>query len=112
MTLALGQVCILQKQFGKTAADLETLVEGFCWVLSPYSMEDILAALAKYVCRNNDIPAPADLANIIDPPSQPLSREVYQTIKQKLWENVFVSREEMEYKYRYEKQEFEKANRW
>lgn len=66
----LGQICELQKQYGKTAANLETLVDGFLWVLADYPMDVILNALAKYVKRNPDIPAPADIVNLIDPLKQ------------------------------------------
>jgi len=68
LTLALGQVCELQKQYGKTSANLETLVNGFLWVLADYPIAEILSALAQYVKRHSDIPAPADIVNIIDPP--------------------------------------------
>jgi hypothetical protein len=67
LTVALGQVCELQKQYGKTAANLETLVNGFLWVLTDYGMAEILGAIAEYVKRHPDIPAPADIVNIIDP---------------------------------------------
>ena len=64
---ALSKVCALQKNYGKTAAELEILVDGFLWVLADYPMADILQALAEYIKRNPDIPAPADIVNIIDP---------------------------------------------
>lgn len=74
---ALGKVCALQKQYGKTQAELKTLVEGFCWVLADYPMPVILDALAQYIRHNSDIPAPADLVKIIDPPKPELSPTLY-----------------------------------
>lgn len=70
MTLALGQVCELQKRYGKTANNLETLVSGFLWLLEGIPINEILAAMKSYVLAKNDIPTPSDLLNIITPSKQ------------------------------------------
>lgn len=67
LALALGKVFDLQKQFGKTTGQLENIVEGFIWVLSPYSAQSVIMALGEYMRRNSDMPTPSDLVKIIDP---------------------------------------------
>ena len=61
----LEKICALQKTYGKTQAELETLVEGFSWALAGYSMDEINRGFQRYVVSHNDIPAPADIIKII-----------------------------------------------
>lgn len=65
---ALGKVFDLQKQFGKTHAQLGSMVEGYAWVLADYPMERVIWGLGQYMRTKTDIPAPADICLIIDPP--------------------------------------------
>lgn len=109
LALALSKVCALQKQYGKTQAELETLVEGFCWVLGGYPMERILDALAQYVRRNSDIPAPSDLANIIDPPPQEISAAYYISLRERGLEGQYLTKEERAAMRIYQQQELKKA---
>lgn len=76
------QVCALQKQYGKTPAELEILVEGFSWVLADYSMAKIMAAIREYITNSSDIPAPADIVKIIKAKEKPTVAEA--TIEQLL----------------------------
>lgn len=102
----------MQKQYGKTAAELETLVEGFCWALEGYEIDEILNAMRQYVARKNDIPTPSDILNIIDPPPapvQPLSGAVYIEIKKRMRSDVYVTIAEREYCQSYENQEMAKC---
>ncbi|MBP3958366.1 hypothetical protein J8F10_24215 [Gemmata sp. G18] len=109
LSIALSQVCALQKQYGKTQAELETLVEGFCWALEDYPMDRILGALAQYVRTKSDIPAPADLVAIIDPPREPLSAAVYVGLKQRITEGYYPLSEERAFMRAFEAQEIDKA---
>lgn len=96
----LGQVCELQKQYGKTAANLETLVRGFLWVLADYAMTDIIRGIGEYVRRKADIPAPADIVNIIEPPKQEWKPDwpVYIALKKRIQqEGYFVYGSEKEF---------------
>lgn len=61
----LEKICALQKQYGKTPAELEVLVEGFSWVLADYNIVEIQDAMMEYISNNNDIPAPYDIIKII-----------------------------------------------
>jgi hypothetical protein len=99
----------LQKQYGKTSQELETLVEGFCWILADYPMPVILAALAEYVRREPDIPAPADLVRIINPPQPELSAAVYVQLKQRVSEGGWLFADEREYCRAFESRELAKA---
>lgn len=56
----------MQKQYGKSQSELETLVDGFAWVLADYGMDEIALGFAEYIKSNSDIPAPADIKKIID----------------------------------------------
>lgn len=67
----LSQICALQKNYGKTQTELETLVEGFSWALAGYSMRQIIPAMRKYVLNNSDIPSPSDIIRIIEKPNEP-----------------------------------------
>jgi hypothetical protein len=62
----LSQTCALQKAYGKTQAELETLVEGFSWALAEYRMPEIIRGMREYILTHSDIPAPADIIKIID----------------------------------------------
>jgi hypothetical protein len=64
--MLLSQICALQKAYGKTEHELETLVEGFSWALSDYEMPDILKAMRLYITTHSDIPAPNDIIQIIN----------------------------------------------
>jgi hypothetical protein len=69
---AIGQVFDLQKQFGKNAGQLQTIIGGFCWALQRYSAERVLWALGEYILRKPDMPTPYDIRQIIDPIVEPI----------------------------------------
>ncbi len=79
----LARVCALQQQYGKTAGELETLVEGFCWVLEGYSMQQIIDAIAVYLKKSASIPTPADIEAIINPPLPNIEWPLYITMQKK-----------------------------
>lgn len=104
----LAKVCALQKQYGKTQAELETLVEGYFWALGDYGIETILAAIKQYIRLNPDIPSPADIINLIDPPPEPLSAAVYVNYKKQVAQGVYLLPSEREYCAAFERQEKDK----
>ncbi len=55
---------MLQKQY--IQKDLETLVDGFIWILGEYDAETIFNGLKTYVEKNNDIPTPSDILKVIN----------------------------------------------
>lgn len=110
LAIALSQVCALQQAYGKTRAELETLVDGFCWAMEGYSMESIINALQHWVrgLRKTTIPTPADLLNIIDPPKEPLTACVYMEIKKRSREGEYIYPKERDYCDAFEAQEVAK----
>lgn len=94
----LARICALQQQYGKTEAELETLVEGFCWALSDYPMQTIIEAIAKHIRKTPTIPTPADIENIINPPPPKIDWPLYIEIKKRLREgNVYVDSDEKQF---------------
>ena len=47
---ALGKVFDVQKQFGKTPAQLQTIIEGFCWALQRYPAGKSYGRLVSIFC--------------------------------------------------------------
>lgn len=71
LSQALSRVCALQRQYGKTQGELETLVEGFAWALADYAPEQVIAALGQHIRSSPNIPTPSEIIAIIDPPKEP-----------------------------------------
>jgi len=92
----------LQKQYGKTEAEIQVLVEGFCWILADYPMEKIIEAMRHYCTKANDIPAPADIRNIIDPPPLPMSAAVYVSLKRRSMQGELMFGKNLDYIRRFE----------
>jgi hypothetical protein len=66
LTAALSRICVLQKRYGRNAAELETLVDGYLWTLGDYTLRQVLWALKEYTKRSADIPAPSDLISLME----------------------------------------------
>jgi len=111
LTMALAQVCELQKQYGKTAANLETLVEGFMWLLDGTPMDKVLDAMKTYMLSHNDIPTPSDLLKIINPPEEPLSKAVFIALCQAKERGEYLTPTERKYMRDYENQEITKTGK-
>lgn len=86
LSIALGRLCSMQKTYGKTPADLNTLVEGFAYYLRDFSVPEVLAALDQYVLRHADIPAPSDIVTVLKPELEPWKPdwEFYRHLKKSL----------------------------
>jgi hypothetical protein len=106
----IGQVMAVQKTYGKSAADLETIVEGYCRFLQTFSMIEIESALEKYILSHDDLPSPSSIAQIIDPSLAPLSNSVYIEVCAKIRAGTtYVTDAERAFKNRYEANEFKKV---
>lgn len=103
---AISRVFDLQKQFGKTTAQLENIVEGFAWVLKDYPVEKVIWGLGQYMKINCDIPTPSDICKIIDPrpPQWVPDKQMYYKLQQILKEQgpYGLDNDEIEYCKRYE----------
>jgi len=76
------------KLYGKEPEAIESTVAMFQLVLADYEPSDIRKAFAVYLKRHTEMPAPADIASLIDRDGKPpLDRAVYVTISKKLAED-------------------------
>ncbi len=90
------------KLYGKEPEALESMTPMFNLVLAEYPMEKIQKAMAFYLKTNNEMPAPADIAMIIERGNKPpFDRAVYISISKKRGEDR--SSDEWEYVRDYEK---------
>jgi hypothetical protein len=90
------------KTYGKTPEQLETISEMFVTVLSKYPMERIKPAFLQWIERNSEMPTPADIINLIDPPPPPPWKPdwaYYVAIKESIKRGNFVSSFSDEYEY-------------
>ena len=72
------------KVYGKQPEELAAVNAMFQLVLSDYAMADIRKAFGIYLRRHNDLPAPADIVQIIERDGRPpLDRAVYIAISKK-----------------------------
>lgn len=98
----LGRVCALQRQYGKSPDDLETLVEGFAWALEGYPLKTVSKAIATYVRSHPDIPTPADIIKILDPPKKEWSPdwEYYRALRDRQKSGPYaLGKKEIDYVY-------------
>lgn len=72
------------KVYGKDPEQLDNLNKLFQLVLADYPIESIEAAMRFYMKHNTEMPAPADIANIIERGNKPpFDRSVYVSISKK-----------------------------
>lgn len=81
----------------------------FLQVLVAYPMEEIKAAFCQWMTRNQVMPTPAGIVNIIDPQPEPLSGAVYVQIQKRMRDgNIYIPPWDREYCAAYERQEHAK----
>lgn len=90
------------KLYGKQPEALGDITAMFVMVLGEYCFEDIMRAFAFYLNKiGNDMPAPFDIANIIDRGFKPpFDRSVYVSLSRK--EAQHRTKDEWEYMRQYE----------
>ena len=90
------------KLYGKEPEALEEINAMFHFVLADYPLEKISQAIAFYLKTNDQMPAPADIAMIIERGNKPpFDKSVYIAVCKKNGEDR--TPEEWEYKNDYEK---------
>lgn len=84
IAMVIGRVFDLQKAYGKTAGQMETMIDGFCWALKDYDPERVIWGFGQYILSKPDMPTPFDIRNIIDPVKKPWEpdKNYYQTLKE------------------------------
>lgn len=89
------------KLYGREPEAFESVVSMHMMVLADYPMHAIKSAFAYYLRHNNELPAPADIANIIERGNKPpFDKAVYVSISKKYIEDR--TRAEGEYMREYE----------
>lgn len=85
--------------YGGTNESLEASVMIMQMVLGKYSYEVVRNAFEKYIENNSDMPKPADIVKIIDPPKEKKQwcKVTFLEIKRKKRENIFTTDEEDKY---------------
>lgn len=106
LAVVIGRVFDLQKQYGKTPAQLESIVAGFLWALAPYDPTAVIAAFGVYILSHSDMPSPFDIRQIIDPikPDWVPDKAYYVSLKQleQHGGKYALNTEEIEYVKKYE----------
>lgn len=110
LSTVLAQICALQKAYGKTAAELEILVEGFAFVLCDYTAQQITGAIRIFVRNSLEIPTPSEILAILDPREEKLSAAVYVELNKKKRHGSFITQQERDFLRAFEAQEVRKAN--
>lgn len=72
------------KVYGKEPEQVESIIQMFRMILADYPFEKILKAFALYLKTNTEMPAPADIANIIERGGKPpFDKSIYVSISKK-----------------------------
>ncbi len=96
------------KVYGKEPEALESVIAMHNLVLADYPIEKIRSAFAFYLRHNTELPAPADIANIIDRGGKPaFDRSVYLSLVKRKAADPYaynvLSSDELQYIKDYEK---------
>jgi hypothetical protein len=105
LTTLLAQVHLLLKGYGEKAEDAASRDAGFQWLLGRFTIEQVRDAFRVYVERRSDLPAPADIIQIIEPPPEPLSAALYVSYQKKAYSGGFLLSSERAFCRAFEAQE-------
>ncbi len=88
LTVMLSQSFRALKLYGREPEDFAAIDAMFQLVLADYPIDKIKQAFAVYLKRHNELPAPADIVQIIERDGKPpLERAVYIAISKKYAED-------------------------
>ena len=92
------------KLYGKEPEQLESLTRMFKRVLGRFSWQEIEQAFDQYLAHNTEMPTPADIVKIIEPPAQPRKwcGAMYIQLCKQRTQGQFMSNEELDYIRDYE----------
>lgn len=71
------------RTYGKTVEDLDATLGLFELVMEEYRPEQVKAGMLQWLKTSNQMPTPADIIGIIDPPPKEPDRAVYVSISKK-----------------------------
>jgi hypothetical protein len=107
LTTLLAQAHLLLKGYGEKAEDAASRDAGFQWLLGRFTIDQVRAAFRTYIERNADLPVPANIINLIEPPPQKLSSAVYVAYQKKACSGGWLLSDERQFCRDYEAQEME-----
>lgn len=90
---------------------MEQKLKGFLHLLEGYEMPQIIEAIVQYCSENSDIPAPADILKILNPPLPQLSGSYYQSLLKKRSDGTFLDLEEENFIFTFERIQKEMARK-
>lgn len=85
--------------YGKEPEQLANVVKTFELVLGRFRFDQIERAFAVYLERNTQMPKPADIVNIIEPPAakRKWCGATFLDIKRRMREGQFITKDERQY---------------
>lgn len=96
------------KTYGKDPEQMRDTVALFQQVLGRFTTSQVALAFSKYLERNSEMPAPADIVNIIEPPRESLSAATYVSLQKKAYAGEYLLSSEREFCEAFRKQEYAK----
>lgn len=111
LTRLLQQTYALLKKYGEAADVAEMRDAGFQFMLGDYTIEQITSAFRQYLKTNREIPTPADIIEIIDPSTKPLSTAFYLSLREKAQDGKYIMPDERKYMNRFENEELRKVEK-
>lgn len=111
LSVLLHEVFLGQKGYGEKPEDAEVRDRYFQRKLARFTFDDVLEAMERYTDVKSDIPAPADIIQILDPEPEPLSNAMYVRLCKKERDS-YLGTDEQNYKRVYEQLEMGKAKSW
>lgn len=73
----LAIMSVIQKSYGREI-DIKMTINAWEYVIGEYRASQVLAATEAYMKKSNDIPSPADLIKIIEPPPAKITYAEYK----------------------------------
>ena len=73
----LAVMAIIQKSYGREI-DVKSTVKAWEFVMSDCAANQVISAMQAYMRQSNDIPSPADLIKIINPPQAKITYAEYK----------------------------------
>lgn len=112
LTLLLSQAYASQNTYGDKAAMMEYRDQMFQQVLVPYPISLVREAFIEHIRCKANLPTPADIVNLIEPPEPTPDWAAYVGILARLKEGGYVSDDQKEYLRWCEKEAVAKPQQW
>lgn len=108
LTMLLSQVYAAQATYGDKAQMMEWRDQIFQMVLGRFNFQQVKTAFVKFLEIRRDLPAPADIVQIIEPPKEKLSAAMYVALKKRIADGEYLYGSDRQYLRAFEEQEMAK----